>query len=280
MTIAGITTTLAYESRKLEILPRTKDGKVAHPVRPQLVSVKCGSLDSVGFGYSGNYLSSISQGAMHEEIAFEKSGRSARIVSDRDFSYSYNEGVHLCDKADRAASYRYDEKNGVFAISDFSGRKATIYYFMRYDVAYLGKVRKIVDGEGNDLVSYRYDAKSGNVTRVRDRFGNDRNFEYDGLGRLARATRRAHGERTVEPVASFAYAKGREPVAVSLLNADGTSAVTTRISRDKAGNVTSVDDGRGKAEVSYNKSGFPVSVKDPIGNVTRFATIPSTRPSA
>ena len=29
------------------------------------------------------------------------------------------------------------------------------------------------------------------------------------------------------------------------------------------GNVVSVYDGRGKAEVSYNKSGFPVSAKDP-----------------
>jgi len=141
---------------------------------------------------------------------------------------------------------------------------------MRYDVAYLGKVRKIVDGEGKDLVSYRYDAKSGNVTRVRDRFGNDRDFDYDSDGRIARASRRAHGERTVEPVASFAYAKGREPVAVSLLNADGTPAVTTRLSRDRQGNVTSMDDGRGKAEVSYNKSGFPVSMRDPLGNVSKI----------
>ena len=114
VTIAGITTTLAYESRKLEILPRTKDGKVAHPVRPQLVLMKRGSLDSVGFGYSGNYLASITQGAMSEEIAFEKSGRSARIVSDRDFAYAYGEVVTLRDKMNRTASYRYDAKNGVF----------------------------------------------------------------------------------------------------------------------------------------------------------------------
>ena len=270
VTVAGVTTTLAYEQRTLEILPRTKDGKVAHPVRPQLVSMKRGSLDAVKFGYAGNYLASITQGAMREDIAFEKSGRTARIVSDHDFSYSYNGGVSLRDKTNRTASYRYDAKNGVFAVSDFSGKKATIYYFMRYDVAYLGKVRKIVDSEGKDLVSYRYDAKSGNVTRVRDRFGNDRDFDYDSDGRLARASRRAHGERTVEPVASFAYAKGREPVAVSLLNADGTPAVTTRLTRDKAGNVMSVDDGRGKAEVSYNKSGFPVSVRDPLGNVSKI----------
>ena len=270
VTVAGVTTTLAYENRTLEILPRTKDGKVAHPVRPQLVSLKRGSLDAVQFGYAGNYLASITQGAMREDIALEKVDRTARITGDGDFSYTYNGGVSLRDKANRTASYRYDAKNGVFAVSDFSGKKATIYYFMRYDVAYLGKVRKIVDGEGKDLVSYRYDAKSGNVTRVRDRFGNDRDFEYDAEGRLARASRRAHGERTVEPVAAFSYAKGREPVAVSLLNADGTPAVTTRISRDRQGNVTSVDDGRGKAEVSYNKSGFPVSVKDPIGNITKI----------
>ena len=268
--VGGVTTTLSYESRKLEIQPRTKDGKVAHPVRPQLVSVKRGSLDAVKFGYVGNYLASISQGAMRENIAFEKIDRAARIIGDENFAYSYENGVSLRDKANRTAHYSYDSKNGVFSVSDFSGKKATIYYFMRYDVAYLGKVRKIVDGEGKDLVSYRYDAKSGNVTRVRDRFGNDRDFEYDSDGRLARASRRAHGERTVEPVASFAYAKGREPVAVSLLNADGSVALTTRISRDKAGNVTSVDDGRGKAEVSYNKSGFPVSAKDPLGNITKI----------
>lgn len=276
--VGGVTTTLAYEQRKLEIQPRTKDGKVAHPVRPQLVSVKRGSLDAVKFGYNGNYLASILQGAMRENIAFEKSGRTARIVSDHDFSYSYNGGVSLRDKANRTAHYSYDAKNGVFSVSDFSGKKSTVYYFMRYDVAYLGKVRKIVDGEGKDLVSYRYDAKSGNVTRVRDRFGNDRDFEYDGLGRLARASRRAHGERTVEPVASFAYGKGREPVAVSLPNADGTAALTTRISRDKAGNVTSVDDGRGKAEVSYNKSGFPVSVRDPLGNISKICYNPFNAP--
>ena len=258
--VGGVTTMLSYESRKLEIQPRTKDGKVAHPVRPQLVSVKRGSLDAEKFGYEGNYLASVSQGAMRENIAFEKSGRTARITGDENFAYSYENGVSLRDKANRTAHYSYDSKNGVFSVSDFSGRKATIYYFMRYDVAYLGKVRKIVDGKGEDLVSYRYDAKSGNVTRVRDRFGNDRDFEYDAEGRLARASRRARGERTVEPVAAFSYAKGREPVAVSLLNADGTAALTTRISRDRQGNVTSVDDGRGKAEVSYTKSGFPVSV--------------------
>ena len=270
-TISGITTTFAYEHRKLEILPHTADGKIARPVRPQLISIKRGLLDAVNVGYDGNYLASISQGAMREDITFEKFGRTARIVSDGDYFYSYECGVTLRDKANRTASYHYDQKNGVFTVSDFLGKKATIYYFMRYDVAYLGKVRKIVDGKGDDLISYRYDAKSGNVTRVRDRFGNDRNFEYDTEGRLTKASRRAHGERTIEPIASFTYGKGRKPVAVSLLNGNGTSTVTTRLSRDRYDNVISVDDGRGKREVVYNKAGYPILVRDPLGNATKIS---------
>ena len=117
-----------------------------------------------------------------------------------------------------------------------------------------------MDGKGDDLVGYRYDAKSGNVTRVRDRFGNDRNFEYDSLGRLAKTSRRASGSRSVEPVASFAYGKGREPVAVSLLDEKGAAAVTTRISRDAAGRPVAIDDGRGKREVSYNRFGYPTEI--------------------
>ena len=269
--ISGITTTFAYEHRKLEILPHTADGKIVRPVRPQLISIKRGLLDAVNVGYDGNYLASISQGAMRENITFEKFGRTARIVSDGDYSYSYECGVTLRDKANRTASYHYDQKNGVFTVSDFFGKKATIYYFMRYDVAYLGKVRKIVDGKGDDLISYRYDAKSGNVTRVRDRFGNDRNFEYDNEGRLTKASRRAHGERTIEPVASFTYGKGRKPVAVSLLNGNGTSTVTTRLSRDRYDNVISVDDGRGKREAVYNKAGYPILVRDPLGNATKIS---------
>ena len=235
ITINGIVTALSYAERELEILPQTADGKVAHPALPQLVSIRRGSLAPEKFGYTGNFLSSVARGAAVENIAFEMQGRVARITSDREFTYGYGKGVTLTDRLGRTATYDYDTKTGVFRISEFSGKKYDIYYFMRYDVAYLGKVRKIVDGKGNDVIGYRYDAKSGNVTRVRDRFGNDRTFEYDTLGRLVKASRRASGERTVEPVASFVYGKGREPVAVSLLDEKGQPAVTTRISRDAAG---------------------------------------------
>ncbi|MBE6381885.1 MAG: hypothetical protein E7049_02595 [Lentisphaerae bacterium] len=62
-------------------------------------------------------------------------------------------------------------------------------------------------------------------------------------------------------------------MAVSLLNADGTTALATRIIRDRHGDVTSVDDGRGATEIAYNRSGFPVLVKDPIGNATKICYI-------
>ena len=270
VTVGGVRHALAYEDRTLEILPHTKDGRVARPTLPQLVSVRRASLAPVVFGYRGNFLASVRRGEAVEDIAFEMNGRVARIASDREFDYSYAGGVTLTDRLGRKASYDYNAQNGVFRISEFSGRKYEIYYFMRYDVAYLGRVRKIVDGKGNDVVGYRYDAKSGNVTRVRDRFGNDRNFEYDAEGRLVKATRRAAGDRTVEPVASFAYGKGRRPTSVALLDAKGAPAVTTRISYDAAGRPVSVGDGRGKTEISYGRAGYPTEIKDVFGNVTRI----------
>ena len=44
------------------------------------------------------------------------------------------------------------------------------------------------------------------------------------------------------------------------------------------GNVVSVYDGRGKAELTYNRSGFSVSVKDPSATPRGFAIMPSTCP--
>ena len=266
VTVNGIVTKLAYADKQLEILPHTADGKTARPTRPVLASVRRGSLAPVEFGYRGNFLSSVSQDKAVENIAFAMNGRVARVVSDLDCDYSYvGNAVTLKDRIGRTASFAYDRGTGVFRIAEFSGKKYEIFYFMRYDVAYLGKVRKIVDGKGNDVVGYRYDAKSGNVTRVRDRFGNDRNFEYDAEGRLVKATRRAAGDRAVEPVASFAYAKGRDPSAVSLLGADGSAAVTTRISYGTGGRPVSVDDGRGASEIAYNGFGYPTKVTNPLG---------------
>ena len=101
------------------------------------------------------------------------------------------------------ASYDFTENTGVFKITEFSGKSYTVYYFMRMDVAYLGKVRKIVDGRGRDVVNYRYDKLTGNVIRVRDMADNDINFEYNTDGNLKLITRRAADQTEPEPVTAF-----------------------------------------------------------------------------
>lgn len=97
----------------------------------------------------------------------------------------------LKNKLGQTAKYDFNQKTGVFKLKEFSGREFTIYYFMRYDVAYLGKVRQILDGRNRIVASYRYDKLSGNLVRVRDMAENDINFAYNSYGDLTLITRRA-----------------------------------------------------------------------------------------
>ena len=179
-------------------------------VRPRLASLRTADLDPVLLSYAGNYLTRIAQGASAEELKVqsetlddrrrnlrsaqpkskvEHTGRIAgRLLSDGAHAYAYGKrtgAVTLTDRAGRTAEFDFNAKTGVFGVTEFSGRKYSVYYFMRYDVAYLGKVRKVVDGRGRDVVSFRYDKATGRPVRVRDRLGNDRVFEYDGAGRLS-----------------------------------------------------------------------------------------------
>ena len=267
--VNGVKYSLTYAERELEILPHVANGPIAHPHRMVLTSMRRGSLAPECYGYRGNYLESVKRGGFVETIDFAIEGRVANIVSDNEFDYSrIGNGVSLVDRMGRRASYSYDSGAGSFKITDFSGRKYEIFYFMRYDVAYIGKVRRIVDGNGNELAGYRYDSKSGKVTRVRDRFGNDRNFEYDDSGRLARITRRAFGERKVENIASFKYAGGSKPIAIETLNDDGSIANTVKISYDGSARPIAVDDGLGRKTIAYNRFGYPVEIKNALGIAT------------
>ncbi len=246
VSVNGVATRLAYANGQLAVLPKTADGQVTPAVRPRLVSMRTANLDAETFSYSGNYLSATKRGGFSEmfevqdETLAERrqnilaakpgskvkpSGKVAgRLLADGSFAYSYGEkpgDVTLTDRAGRTAHYVFSEKTGVFDITEFTGRKYTIYYFMRYDVAYLGKVRKVVDGKGRDVVSYRYDRMTGRPTRVRDRLGNDVNLEWDAEGRLVRETRRLAGASAEEPVRAVARDKAGNPVSVSILDADG-----------------------------------------------------------
>jgi YD repeat-containing protein len=140
---------------------------------------------------------------------------------------------------------------------------------MRHDVAYLGKVRKIVDSRGRDVINYRYDKLTGNVIRVRDMVGNDINFEYGQNGKLALITRRAANQDAPEPVRAFGYDQLNNLTDISTLNADGEAVVTTSLEYTRNREVASVSNGQTQSKISYNAFGYPVTVTNVFGQSTQ-----------
>ena len=293
--VNGVETRLAYASGSLAILPKTLDGQVVPAARPRLASLQTADLDAETFGYTGNYLSKMRQGSFVDELKVqeetladrkrnlrsaqpkskvEHTGRIAgRLLADSAYTYAYGKKtgeVTLTDRAGRTARYAFNGKTGVFGIEEFTGRKYTVYYFMRYDVAYLGKVRKVVDGKGRDVVSFRYDKSTGRPTRVRDRLGNDVNLEWDDAGRPVRETRRVAGSADVEPVRSFTCDKAGDVVAASVLDADGKAVRTATAAYDKERRPARLSDGRRETKIAYTKWGRPASVADSLGRTTAF----------
>lgn len=246
----GVPVAFSYRNEQLTILPKTVDGLASKKSVKFLSSVRVASLDPETFAYANGYLASATRGRRVEkfDVQFEtlkdrirnlksKDGKNkvahtgkiaGRLLADADFAYSYAGGVQLKDKAGRTASYSCDMKNGIFRTVDFTGRSTTTYCFMRYDVAYLGKVRKVADGRGRDLVAIRYDKKSGKPVRVTDRLGNKRFLEYDERGNCTKLSRRADWSLSAEPVRAFAYDRRDRLVSVSELDADGNAVRTTK----------------------------------------------------
>ena len=286
----GVPVAFAYNDAQLTILPKTVDGLAAKKSVKFLSSVRVATLDPEVFAYANGYLASATRGRRVEklDVQFETpkdriqnlkskdaknkvahTGKvSGRLLADADYTYSYAGGVKLTDKAGRTAFYSYDEANGIFTATDFTGRSTTTYYFMRYDAAYLGKVRKVVDGRGRDLVAFRYDKETGRPVRVTDRLGNKRILEYDAKGNCTKLSRRADWSLAEEPVRSFAYDRKNRLKSVSELDADGKPVRTTSLSYDKQGRPTRVTDGRRAVSVAYSPSGFPLSLKDDFSSVS------------
>ena len=293
--INGIDYELKYGSTKLQILPKTEKGNIISAARDCLVSVQRGNLAPITFTYDNyGFLNSIRQGDYADDLVIQhqtlaerqaelraKNDRkiqytgpvNGRIASDNQFQYTYPSFmpgmVTLTNQLKEKATYNFNQQTGIFQTGEFSGKSYTIYYFMRHDVAYLGKVRKIVDSRGRDLINYRYDKLTGNVIRVRDMVGNDINFEYGQNGKLARITRRAADQDTPEPVKSFGYDKLNNLTAISTLNASGEAVVTTSLEYTRNREVASVSNGQTKSTISYNAFGYPVTVTNVFGQATQ-----------
>ena len=291
--VNGVPVALAYGATDVTLLPKTADGQPTRKSVRTLASVRVAALDPEAFAYANGYLASAARGASRERFDVQSetpadrrrnilskdrkngvthTGRVAgRLLADGDCRYSYPKetAVRLTDALGNAATHDYDAKTGVHAVTGFDGRTRKTYYFMRPDVAYLGKVRTVLDGHDRTLVSFRYDRKTGKPVRVTDRLGNHRLLDYDADGRCTKLSRRAGGLlSSAEPVRSFAYDRKGRLTAVSELDADGKAVRTTSLAYDRAGRPARVSDGCRTLCVSCAPSGFPSSLRDDFASVS------------
>lgn len=290
-TINGIARTISYEKLPVLVLPKTRNGKGLELQLPRPVAIEVPGLAPLRLSYDeSGYLQAVAQGKTKEELTVEcetvrerldkldpnvkpakKTSKIAgRLRADSAFAYSYGKkGISLKDKTGRTASYHYDAARGIYEVTDFTGRKQTTYYYERYDVAYMGQVRQVVDERGRVAVSYRYDRTTGAVMRRRDLLGNDTLFEYDSAGNVSRVLRQAKGSETPEPVHSIAYDAGGFPTSIATLDEKGQPVVTTKVSYTREKQPATVDNGQRRTSYTYNPFGYPVSIKNAFGQGIR-----------
>lgn len=288
----GVAVALAYGASGFLSLPKTADGLASRKSVRVLASVRVAALDPETFAYADGYLASASRGGHAERFAVQTetpaertrnilsrdrknnavhTGKVAgRLLSDGDYRYDYpgETEIRLTDALGGTALHAYDARVGKHRVTDFSGRTTTAHYFMRHDVAYLGKVRKVVDGRDRDLVSFRYDRASGKPVRVTDRLGNSRLLDYDGRGNCVRLSRLADGAFASEPVRSFSYDRHDRLAAVSELDGDGKAVRTTTFAYDGADRPVRISDGCWTLTVAYGPSGFPSELKGDFGGLS------------
>ena len=303
--INGVSNKFVFIDGKAQILPETLAGKEEYIESKFLSKVGQDGLNPLEFSYDnagyltqikrGNYVDNIS--VEHESLAqrkdylkkvaaakkanrnianIVKEAVAGRIVKDSSYSYSYPSGkfgnVELANKRGEVAKYEFDSQRGISRYTDFSGKEMSTYYFMRYDVAYNGKVRQIVDGRKRVLASYRYDKDTGKITRYRDNAKNDINFKYDSRGNLIGISKRGAGEPDALPVRSFEYIKGEmKPSRINELDSKGRVVRTTSIQYDASRRPVMISDGCREVKIGYNFYGYPIKFVDGFGLETSIS---------
>ena len=302
--INGVSNKFVFIDGKAQILPETLAGKEEYIESKFLSKVGQDGLNPLEFSYDnagyliqikrGNYVDNIS--VEHESLAqrkdylkkvaaakkanksvanIAKEAVAGKILKDSTYNYSYPSNkfgnVVLTNKRGELAKYEFDSQRGIAKYTDFSGKETTTYYFMRYDVAYNGKVRQIVDGRKRVIASYRYDKDTGKITRYRDKAKNDINFKYDSRGNLVLISKRGTDESTARPVRSFSYNKGNlKPSKIVDLGEKGEAVKTTSIQYNSEFRPVHIDDGRNTLEISYNFYGYPSKTVDSFGRETIY----------
>ena len=296
ITINGIRHSLAYNTGKVVRLPEILLGKSIEFSRPRLSSIKTGDLAPLEFSYDKqSFLSSIKQGDFTEELLVENESEqerkdyfkaeekrlnarlmgvraertkvSGRLIKDANFTYSYprsgNPGlVTLTNKLNQKAEFDYNVREGSFAVSGFNGIKSTIYYYMRHDVAYHGKVRQVMDALRKSLVKYNYDKDSGKVLNIKDMAENEILFSYNKENELAEVFRRAADASQKEPVLKLDYDKKGNLTEIVRTDATGKAAVTRKIKYNTHNMPVSSSNGQSSNTLEYNGYSYPLSVSD------------------
>lgn len=303
--INGVSNKFVFTGGKAQILPETLAGKEEYIESKFLSEVGRDGLNPLEFSYdSAGYLTQVKRGNYVDNISVEhetlaqrkdylkkvaaakkakksvnnitKEAVAGRILKDSTYNYSYPSNrfgnVVLTNKRGELAEYEFDSQRGIAKYTDFSGKETTTYYFMRYDVAYNGKVRQIVDGRKRVLASYRYDKDTGKITRYRDKAKNDINFKYDSRGNLVLITKRGADDHEPAPVRSFEYNKGNlKPAKINELDEKGKIAKTVSVQYDSEFRPVHVCDGRNLLKISYNIYGYPSKTEDVFGEETIYA---------
>ena len=302
--INGVSNKVKFINGSVRILPETLAGKEEILKANMLSFVGQDGLNPFEFTYNKvGFLTQIKRGEYIDSIAIEqesiaqrkvylkqiaaaqkakkstkdiqKEKVDGRIIADARFKYYYPSNqvgnVELVNNLGQPTVHSYDYQRGIYKKRDCSGREITSYYFMRYDVAYNGKVRQIIDSRKRILASYRYDKDTGKVLRFRDIAKNDINYKYDKFGNLILITKRGANDTSATPVRSFEYVKGNVyPVKINELNEKGSTIRSTSIQYNKDFRPIFVDDGQRTTKISYNAFGYSTKVVNTFGYETEF----------
>ncbi len=300
--INGLRYTLSYTDCAVSVLPETLTME-PHTLKKTMLTSYCpGGLAPVEFAYEKGFLSNIKQSDFEDilsvetesfedrisyltEVAAYRDAKkdatkvkrkkvNGRLMQDSFFVYQYPGNtigkVNLVNKLNEVARFDYDSERGIFGVAGFDGIQIKTYFYKRYDVAYNGDVRQVVDARDRVLVNYRYDKLSGKVTQIRDIASNEVYLSYDSQGNLSQIEKRAANEEKTSPVAKLTYDVNNNPIGIMPLNADGSIALTVRQSFNKQNQLTARTDGQSHIRYAYNDFGYIREIADQFNRSRTF----------
>ena len=294
--INGVSHQFSYYLGKLRILPNTVNGKSVEIMRSRLITITSAKDAPIHFNYDHDgYLVTVKHDNFVDKLEVEheteaqrlsylkalaensKPSRTViagRIKSDRFFDYRYLSSqpgkIAVTNRAKQEAKFDYDINTGIFKMTNFKGLTQTIYYFKRYDVAYNGKIRQIVDNQGRTIANYRYDKLSGQINKLRDIAGNEICYVTNPKGLIERVERRAYDQMRSEPILQFIYDPKGNLAAAIQLDENSKPVLETRFRYNDFNQPVFITNGQQKTSIIYNYNGYPTRVENTFGQYVHF----------